>query len=527
MILVPQAHAHSPFQVGCRPLGIIAEPTAITVGLNIGLVYHVKTQLVAQVVKGSVFGVMTGAHRVEVQGFHLQKLGTQLLFRHSPACVRAVLVDVGAPKDEPLPVQFQNTLPDPHFPESHPAAFQVNAVSFLVQHLQGKGVQCGGLAVPQLGDFYGDNLLQHVQCLKIELVLTKTLGDKLRHLLSRWVEQGEPYPALSEQGDGHIGPHPHSERSLLQGLPKTGLHLEIHHVPGRFAVKPHAPVNAVEMPVVLVLQIALGAVPVHLHRQQVIPGLHQAGHVEFRVQLAVFRETSFFSIDSQGESGLHSAEMEVDLFSIPRVGQLELPVKAHSQVVLGHQGGVQLIVAPFQLHFKAAVLLSPGKGVNHIGVHWLTYSVHLPAGRYRHGGQILQAFLRVGPILRDRFRRGINGILPQAVQAQGQAGAFPVHGFGLLQSLVCPKGGVHLHPVHRVDDLFLSHNVLLLFLTPSTDPAHQEPRRTACHLPGTTQSGRWDCRKTSHRRRTPGPGQLPRSGTTPYSYSTKYPPGPP
>ena len=285
----------------------------------------------------------------------------------------------------------------------------------------------------------------------------------LQHLGALGVKEAQAHTARPKEGRFPVGPHPHPQGGLLQRLPKEGLHLEIRYMLLALAQQCHAAGDAVEVPIVLVLQVAAGAKAVDFHRQQVLPRRHVGGDVKLGVQLAVLGEAHLLAVDAQSKGCLHAAKAQKHSLALPPGGQPEPLVVADGEVFLGHGRGGKVKAAGGHFHLKALVWALPVEGVLHVGVHGLAHAVHLPAGGHRHGGQSGKLLPGGGsPAGGDVLRRRVSHKGPKAIQGQNHLGLGNVPGFRLLECLIAAKGRVGLPAVYGTDNLSLSHRDQLL-----------------------------------------------------------------
>ena len=81
MIKIPPHHATHPLQIGVGPGIVIRQQThrSQPVGLNIGLINHIHSQPIAEIIKTRLMRVMGTADGVEIMLLHKSYIGFDLL----------------------------------------------------------------------------------------------------------------------------------------------------------------------------------------------------------------------------------------------------------------------------------------------------------------------------------------------------------------------------------------------------------------------------------------------------------------
>jgi hypothetical protein len=117
MVLVPLDHAGHPVQVRLPPARVPARVAAPAdrpeaVGLQVALVHHPQSVLVAQLEKTRVGRIVAGADRIDVVPLHQEDVGQHGGLIQGAAGLRVKLVPVHAPEQDPPPVDPQQAVLD-------------------------------------------------------------------------------------------------------------------------------------------------------------------------------------------------------------------------------------------------------------------------------------------------------------------------------------------------------------------------------------------------------------------------------
>lgn len=82
---------------------------------QIGLIQHIKSHLVIELIRPRCIGIMTGPNRVDVMFFHQAQVGNQLFPANRIAGKRVAVMPVNAIQCNILSVEIEYTVPDLNF----------------------------------------------------------------------------------------------------------------------------------------------------------------------------------------------------------------------------------------------------------------------------------------------------------------------------------------------------------------------------------------------------------------------------
>ena len=315
--------------IGIRVQVLIGIPGAEAVGLHVVFQYHIEAQLVAQLGKPGVRGIVGGADTVHVQLLHQLQVPPQFLLGLAPAPEFAGVVVIHT-------VQFDADTVDQQF----------------IPVGNGNGTQTG---------MEGQNFSIPLQLHPVEERLLRIP----EHRLFGSVGKGIGEILFTQKCFSGIDPGFGGAVDLQGDGLVIGDHFHVRDVALRPLQDVHIPENAVHPEKVLVLQIAAAAPFQHLDPDGVGAGMDVGGDVEFSRQMAALGEAYLLSVDIQEGTGGHTFKDEVDL--APDFFQLKLALVNTAGVVIGHIGDVH------------------GIRVIDIGIVGILIAVELPAGGHGNG----------------------------------------------------------------------------------------------------------------------------------------------
>ena len=105
------------------------------------------------------------------------------------------------------------------------------------------------------------------------------------------------------------------------------------------------PVNAGQVPIVLVLQIAGVRKAQHHQGQQVFARMQLLRHPKLRRELAILGKAGGLAVDPAVEGGFHPVEAQVKLLAFKALRQMEADAVAARRVVLRGKGRVRLVLS--------------------------------------------------------------------------------------------------------------------------------------------------------------------------------------
>ena len=269
MILVALDKCFGPVNVGQTPDFLVSDygvGAHRAVALLVGLVHHVHSVFVAELVPARVVGVMAGAYKVYVGLFHQFQVLAHYGFGEGAAGAGVVLVAVHAFELDHLAIHFEEFAVYFYCPES-------SCVTEAFRTVQGNfhRIQVRILCRPKLGPVYvegkGDGLLP---------AAVQLCGECLCLVVERYFESGLAGLAASVvKADFHI------KMPLCEAFVQAGLEEIVPDEDIRPGPQPHAAEYAAAAPHILVFQIAAVGPAIYFHRQFVGAGAQVFGNVEF------------------------------------------------------------------------------------------------------------------------------------------------------------------------------------------------------------------------------------------------------
>ena len=295
VVEIPLHHSLIPLEVGLSVSGVLGQgllTVAHTVGLYIGLVYHIEAVAVAEVIPAGVVGIVACAHCIDVEALHYLNVADHLLLCHQIPAAGADLMTVDTLDKDGLTVDQELTAADLHLAETY-------IDRGLLRHTLGSGhhsvqtVERGGLGRPFCG--------------------RAETGRSLERTVSGDIGHRRPYrPAL---GRGKGKPHIlhsfrhlalNSQGTVLIGCVEVRGSLQSQETLRAAGIEIALACHSVEPPEVLVLEIGAVAPAEHLEGEQVfLSGLDIRRDVEDRLHLAVLAVSHVLSVDIEGDVGCH------------------------------------------------------------------------------------------------------------------------------------------------------------------------------------------------------------------------------
>ena len=273
-----------------RPVSrIVTEAAEVRVALDVGLVHQIEAEFVAEVIEGVVVGIVRRADRADVVGPHQREVGPHIVEVDRLAPVGVVVVAVHSEDPDRLAVHQQ--LPVAHLdaPDADVLGLNVGHESARVDQLRGHRVPPGGLGAPCLGagDIPVRGYFEAREPVWPGVLLRNRLTDRGTDLLAAGVPQCGPHrparrrsPAEVDHGSGIDRPD-RGERIERGGDGQVG------EVDIGARLDPDGAVQARHPPLILVLDVAVGAVPHDHDRQLVAIGHQERPHVVFAGKAAV------------------------------------------------------------------------------------------------------------------------------------------------------------------------------------------------------------------------------------------------
>jgi hypothetical protein len=208
-------------------------------------------------------------------------------------------------------------------------------------------------------------------------------GPAREHRGARAVDQVDEQPPLfGAPGSPVLDLEPHVEHAVDERRIERGHDLEVAHVHLGSRDEIHVPLDAAEAPEVLVLQIAPVAPPVHLHRQEIVPGTHVLGDVELGGQPAVLAVADLAAVHPDVHRRLHRAEVQIDSASLPVVWHREVrAVRADRIVLVADEGRVRFErVGLVEIDRDAEAVHLPAPGHRNLGPAAIVVPVQIELG---------------------------------------------------------------------------------------------------------------------------------------------------
>ena len=425
----------------------MGQRTAHSMRFQIAFADQEQTVLVAEIVPIRAVRVMAGSHRVDVHALHLPDLLDHNFPRHSPSGFPEVLVPVDPPDDQTITVEIDHTGTNFNVFEAEAARFHVQHRSVRREKLKHGGVKRGMIGRPQ-----ADGIQRHAD----------TGGVGRRHTIAAVIRFR---PHLSLCGcqkrllriiEGHA--RTAGGKAFLPRHTDVGLELSrpAHHIRDRHPVdilyvqlrlrdQPHIPVNARQIPVILIFQIGAVRKAHHLERHQVFSGPDILRDAELRCQLAVLGIAHGFPVDPQVKCRLDSLEIQIQLTALHLLRQDEAFPVAAGGIFLRYMGRIDNAL-PFFPRRKPAIGFLLLKRERHIGINGFSKALHLPVGWNRDIRKRAVVVLRAVKVIHC-LRRGVQPEAVGAVQTH-RIGTAPIRaGQGPFSGIISAPAGMRGHPV--------------------------------------------------------------------------------
>ena len=417
VVLVIGRHPHRALQKLARPGRVVGERAHDAVGLNVALTDEQQPQLVAEVVPLRAVWIVAGADRVDVHPLHLPDLLDHMGAADRPSALPAEIVPVDPADDEPLAVEMHDPVDDLDLLEADAAALPVAFRPVRADQGYGRPVKGRGFGRPELH-------LRESETHPPGICGGEAVGPVLGGRHDRAFPLGELFPVQVVEGK----PHPAVGKPGLAGYADVGCDLAAAPVQvgqggdlvvldaeGGLGDQPDVPVDAGEVPVILILEVAALGKAEHRERNRIFARPEESGHPELGGELAVLRVARRLTVDPEVKGGLHPLKAQIDLLAREIFGQGEASAVTAGGVLRRDKGRVGELFRCFERradHLRAGGLVVPRVG--DVGVDRLAESLQLPAPRHRDGGEA--AKLRAFPVkIPDIFRGFLEPELPLPV----------------------------------------------------------------------------------------------------------------
>ena len=314
VVAVALHHPCATLQPGGAVPRVLAQRRVVGVALDVGLVDHVHAELVAQVVERVVVRIVRRAHGSDVVRPHRQQVGTHVVHRHGLAAVRMVVVAVHPEHPDRLPVDQQLAIAHLHEAATHLHVAGLHHPTRRRQQLTRHRVPVGPLGRPRPARR------------QVERRRHRVPGEHVRHVepvrhLTRHHLAAQPHahrpPALHPAWEGDLSGD--GDPAGAGGGVVVARSTDIGEVDRPAGLQPHRPVQPGHPPLVLVLHVALRAVPPD-HHGQVVAGAsvgQERGDVVLARQPAVGAVAGEGPVDVHGVDALRPTEVQHHLLPVP------------------------------------------------------------------------------------------------------------------------------------------------------------------------------------------------------------------
>ena len=345
MIFVPLKHGPGPVQHALPPLraaprhvpgGVrLSQLLPGTVALQIRLVDHVDTVLVAEVVPGGLIGVVTGSDSVDVVSLEGADSGGHVCQADGPARLRVPLVAVDSVENNALPVQEHQAALQLEAPEAGVVGDDLGDGAVLSNQGQGHPVQSRVLVVP-----WPDAREPEGLAVKVLPLPPEVQRAVKKRLPVRGLDPAADLRRLAFQQEAEVKGT--GETILLQ----PRLEPEVLQVELRLGLQVHGPKQAAEPEEILVLDPGGTGALVDL-RAQAIPLLpKERGQFKLRRRKAVLGVAHKLPVEPDVQCLLRPLEADADPLAPEGWVQVEFPdVAAHGAVLPVDLRGPELRVA--------------------------------------------------------------------------------------------------------------------------------------------------------------------------------------
>ena len=308
MVPVSLHHPGAPVDP-CRPVRrIVTEAPVVGVALDVGLVHHIEAELVAQVVEGVVIGIVRRADRADVVGPHQRQVGPDVVDGDRLAPVRVVVVAVHS--EDPDRPAVDQQLPVAHLdsPDAAVLSLNVGHESAGVDQFCDHRVPPRRLSAPRPGggDIPVGGHLEAREPVGPGVLVRDGLVNCCPHLPTGGVPQRGPHrPARCRRPvevDHRSGIHRPGRGCRVEG----SVDGQIGEVDVRARLDPDGAMQARHPPLILVLDVAVGAVPRDHDRQLVAVRRQERPHVVLAGKAAVGAIPDELAVDVDGVHALGS-----------------------------------------------------------------------------------------------------------------------------------------------------------------------------------------------------------------------------
>ena len=317
MVPVPLHHAGAAVHEGVPVGGVVADGVLVSVALDVGLVHDVEAQLVAERVERVVVRVVGRADRVDVVEAHKPQVVPHVLDGHGLAPVGVMVMAVHAEDPDRAAVHQQLPVAHLHPADSHPLRLDLDDAPVGAQQLGGQGVEPGRLRAPRLG-------LGEVPSrarlgsggVRVVLMGHGCLNDRSRRPAGG-VVQLEPHRPARLRTAAEVDRSRRRDPPCARCRIEVGRHADVADMDAGARLDPHRAVQTGHPPLILVLDVAVSAVP-HHHDGQIVglPGQQTADLVLAREAAvgAISREPA---VDVDRVDALRTGDVQHDGTGMP------------------------------------------------------------------------------------------------------------------------------------------------------------------------------------------------------------------
>ena len=252
------------------PVGrVVAQTRVVGVTLDVGLVEDVEPELVAEVVERTVVGIVRRADGGDVVCAHLDQVGAHVVDADGLATVGVVVVAVDAEDPDRLTVDEQSAITNLDAPDTDVLHLGLTNVAETVDEIDDDGVAVRSLGAPGLGpsDVPSARRSESLEDVRSFRLVWDLLDHDAPDLASARIAECRP--------DRPSGLGCSTEVDHARGRDRAGPgggvvadgdgHVGQMHIGS--CLEPDRPVEAGHPPLILVLDVALRAVPHHDDRQ--------------------------------------------------------------------------------------------------------------------------------------------------------------------------------------------------------------------------------------------------------------------
>ena len=325
VVLVALVHTGNAIKQRLAPLLAIGKVIPVAypdraVRFVIGLVDHVKAELVAKPVKARVVRVVTGADGIDVVAFEKQKILGHMIHRCGRTEVRMAVVAVDTLCLHFFAVDQDGALDHAHVTEAYE---QANVL-----------VACGQQEAIQIRRFVAPEQRSVDRKRKLSLTLHLRLATVYLAAVRCFQAVGYAAAALGEQRDLGTG--------CAKVVGKVRAHVNILDVRGVSCQKIDLTEQTRETELVLILKIRAVAPFQHHHGNRVGACLQVGCHVKFAGHMADLAVSDEGVVDKEIKAGIHTLKIEVKALGSQGLGaNLKVSDVKATGCIIGHEGRVK------------------------------------------------------------------------------------------------------------------------------------------------------------------------------------------